>query len=127
MGSEFFEYLNEPRSAKSVGGRYPSAFLDSIPNQSSAMESTRVRKPHRGLLILILGILGFFVFPCAIIAWVLGNSDLREMDACRMDQSGRSETQTGKTLGMIAVAIAACFFLLGIVMFGLVGTVMSLR
>ena len=63
----------------------------------------------------------------AIIAWVSANSDLREMDAGRMDSTGRSETQTGKTLGMIAVAIPVLFLLLGVVMFGLIGRNMSLR
>ncbi|MBN2182674.1 MAG: hypothetical protein JW715_12250, partial [Sedimentisphaerales bacterium] len=47
-------------------------------------------KPHRGTLILILGILGLVCCViCGIIAWVMGNTDLREIDAGRMDPSGR--------------------------------------
>jgi hypothetical protein len=65
-------------------------------------------KPHRGVLILILGILSFFgcsIFT-AIPAWVMGNSDLKEMDAGTMDPAGRGMTQAGKILGIIAVVLA---------------------
>jgi hypothetical protein len=65
-------------------------------------------KPHRGVLILVLGILSFFgcsIFT-AIPAWVMGNADLKEMDAGTMDPSGRGLTQAGKILGIIAVVLA---------------------
>jgi len=36
-------------------------------------------KPHRGVLILVLGILGIVCcFILGIIAWVMGNNDLKE-------------------------------------------------
>ena len=39
-------------------------------------------KPHRGTLILVLGILGLVVCgPLAIVAWIMGAGDLKEMDA----------------------------------------------
>ncbi len=63
--------------------------------------------PHRGVLILVLGILGIVCcFICGIIAWVMGNNDLREIDACRMDPSGRGLTQAGKICGMVGVILA---------------------
>ena len=34
-------------------------------------------------------------------AWFLGKSDMREMDAGRMDPDGRNLTQVGMILGMI--------------------------
>jgi len=72
---------------------------------------------HRGVLILILGIVGLVVCqPVGIAAWVMGNSDLKEMDAGRMDPEGRSFTQVGKILGIISVVLLA----LGIVWVGLV-------
>ena len=50
-------------------------------------------KPHRGVLILVLGILGIVCcFICGIIAWVMGNGDLREMAAGTMDPSGQGLT-----------------------------------
>jgi len=64
-------------------------------------------RPHRGVLILVFGILGLvccMIF--GIVAWVMGSSDLREMDAGRMDPSGRGLTQAGKICGIISVALA---------------------
>ncbi|MEX2217635.1 MAG: DUF4190 domain-containing protein [Phycisphaerales bacterium] len=63
-------------------------------------------KPHRGGMILTLGILGLVVCViCGIIAWVMGNADLKEMDSGRMDPSGRGLTQAGKICGMISVIL----------------------
>ena len=78
-------------------------------------------KPHHGTLILVLGILSLFM--CGIItgipAWVMANSDLREMDAGTMDPSGRGATQAGKVCGIISVVLAALLALLVIAMFAL--------
>jgi len=64
-------------------------------------------KPHRSVVVLVLGILGIVVcFICGIIAWVMGNNDLREMAAGTMDPSGRGMTQAGKICGMISVILA---------------------
>ena len=63
-------------------------------------------KPHRGVVVLTLGILGFLVcFICGIIAWVMGNNDLREMRAGTMDPSGQGLTQAGRICGMIGVIL----------------------
>ena len=63
-------------------------------------------RPHRGGLILALGILGLVCcFICGIIAWVMGSNDLREMAAGRMDPSGQGMTNAGKICGMISVII----------------------
>ncbi|HET6409420.1 MAG TPA: hypothetical protein VFG14_16150 [Chthoniobacteraceae bacterium] len=70
-------------------------------------------KPHRGTLILVLGILSFVfcgIFS-AIPAWIMGNNDLKEMDAGTMDPSGRSLTNVGRILGIVAVVLT----ILGIV------------
>jgi len=62
--------------------------------------------PHRGGVILALGIIGLVCcFICGIIAWVMGNGDLREMRAGRMDRSGEGMTQAGKICGMISVIL----------------------
>ena len=71
-------------------------------------------KPHRGTLILVLGILGLVICgPLGIAAWIMGNSDLKEMDAGAMDPSGRGTTQAGKICGMIATIL----MILGLVIF----------
>lgn len=67
-----------------------------------------VLKPHRGALVLTLGILGLVVCViCGIIAWVLANADLRDMDAGRMDPAGRQLTQAGKICGIVSACLMA--------------------
>jgi hypothetical protein len=69
---------------------------------ATSVERQYVR-PHRGGLILVLGILGIAI-NCPIfcfMAWVMGSGDLAEMRAGRMDKSGEGITQVGQVLGMI--------------------------
>lgn len=74
-------------------------------------------KPHRGTVILVLGILGIVVCGiCGIVAWVMGNADLREIDAGLMDPAGRGTTQAGKILGMISVGLMALGIVLWLIM-----------
>lgn len=62
--------------------------------------------PHRGVTILVLGLVGIFCcFFCGIAAWVMASSDLSEMAAGRMDRSGEDMTKAGKILGIISVAL----------------------
>jgi hypothetical protein len=70
---------------------------------------------HRGVLILVFGIIGLVVcFPFGIVAWVMGNTDLKAMDAGEMDPEGRGLTQAGKIIGIIATAMTALGFIIGI-------------
>jgi hypothetical protein len=79
-------------------------------------------KPHRGTLILVLGILGLVICgPLGIAAWIMGSGDLKEMDAGTMDPSGRGNTQAGKIRGIIGtvlliigLCIGALFFMIGL-------------
>ena len=78
-------------------------------------------KPHRGTLILVLGILGLVVCaPLAIVAWVMGSGDLKQIDAGTMDPAGRGTTQAGKICGIVGtvllilgIVVAAIFMMLG--------------
>ena len=73
--------------------------------------------PHRGGVILALGIVGLVAcFICGIIAWVMGNKDLREMAAGTMDRSGESMTRAGKICGMIATILHCCSIALALLM-----------
>jgi hypothetical protein len=78
--------------------------------------------PHRGAMILVFGILGIlgWCIIFSILAWVFGNADLAEMDAGRMDPSGRGLTNAGRILGMISciLAILAVVILLLVVVGG---------
>lgn len=73
-------------------------------------------QPHRGTLILVLGILSLVVLHVILgpIAWIMGNNDLREMRAGRMDPEGESNTNAGRICGIIGtslglVGIVCCF------------------
>lgn len=72
-------------------------------------------KPHRGTLILVLGILGLIICqPVGIAAWIMGNADLKQIAAGTMDPEGKSLTQIGKILGIVAVALLAIGLLIAI-------------
>ncbi|MHC4655113.1 MAG: CCC motif membrane protein [Planctomycetota bacterium] len=92
--------------------------------------------PHRGTVILVLGIVGLVVgllgsfcccifgiagCICGIIAWVMANKDLKEMAAGRMDPSGRGMTQAGKICGIISVILAIVVFIISLLFLGFVG------
>ncbi len=72
-------------------------------------------RPHRGTMILVFGILGLVLcLVFGIVAWVMGNGDLREMREGRMDPAGRDMTQIGRILGIVAT----CLYALAIVGYG---------
>ena len=78
--------------------------------------------PHRGALILIMGILGWMVCPIfGIVSWVMGNTDLNEMRAGRMDRSGEGLTQIGKIIGMISVLLNLIIIVIVVLLFALGG------
>lgn len=81
-------------------------------------------QPHRGSVILVLGILGIVLcFICGIFAWVMGNRDLRAIDAGLMDPAGRGMTNAGKICGMVGTILASVAILMycGIAMLGFLG------
>jgi hypothetical protein len=64
------------------------------------------RTAHRGPTILILGILGLVVLPILCpIAWVMGNADMTEIRAGRMDPEGESMTQAGRVCGIVGTVV----------------------
>ena len=74
--------------------------------------------PHRGGIILALGILGILCcFICGIVAWVMGSNDLREMANGRMDPSGQGLTQAGKICGIVSVVLLILQFIFGLMFF----------
>lgn len=80
-------------------------------------------EPHRGVLILVLGILGWMV--CGLLgtaAWIMGKRDLELMRQGRMDREGEALTRVGYILGLIAtilmvfaLALVIVFMLLGFI------------
>jgi predicted Zn finger-like uncharacterized protein len=63
--------------------------------------------PHRGDTIQLLGILSFFLIPYVLapMAWIMGSSDLAEMNAGRMDTAGRKATETGVMCAKISLFV----------------------
>jgi hypothetical protein len=77
-------------------------------------------KPHRGVLILVLGILALPTL-CGIIlgpiAWVMAINDLKEIREGRMDPKGEGLTTGGWICGMLGTIIAvACCVICGILL-----------
>ena len=72
-------------------------------------------KPHRGTLILVLGILSLLICqPVGIAAWLMGSADLKQIAAGTMDPEGKSLTQIGQILGIIAVVLMVIGIVVGI-------------
>jgi hypothetical protein len=71
-------------------------------------------QPHRGGMIMAMGIISLFFMGYVLgpIAWIMGNSDLKEIRAGRMDPEGESATNTGRICGMIATILNIAMFIL---------------
>ena len=81
--------------------REGSPFADS--GGGAAIRRGVYQEPHRGGLILALGLVGLLV-TCpllSVLAWILGNQDLRKMREGRMDSSGMGLTEAGRIIGML--------------------------
>ncbi len=68
-------------------------------------------EPHRGTVILVLGILSICLGVGCIgivlgpIAWAMGASDLRAIREGRMDPSGEGTTRAGYTCGIVGTVL----------------------
>ena len=77
-------------------------------------------KPHRGTLILVLGILSLVLCaPLGIAAWIMANGDLKQIDAGTMDPTGRSTTNAGRICGIVGTVLLALSILVLIAVMGL--------
>ena len=98
---------------------YPADDDEDYPRRSPYGPRRRDTEPHRGVLILVLGIISltFTVFimcyglgllvglPLGITAWVLGNGDLRKIKNREMDEEGLGMTQAGWICGIIGTIL----------------------
>ena len=53
--------------------------------------------------------MGLFPIPVAPVAWILGNADIQEIRAGRMDRDGEGLTQAGRICGMIGSLFLAFY------------------
>jgi hypothetical protein len=86
------------------------------PYQSTAAPGRRqYTVAHRGGLILTLGVLSILCNVCfipGILAWSLGNSDLQQMKAGAMDQTGEGLTRAGMVMGIVMTCLKPAMYLL---------------
>jgi hypothetical protein len=69
-------------------------------------------KPHRGGMLLAFGILGILCcIVFAVLAWVMGSSDLKAITEGRMDPAGEGLTKAGKILGIIGCTLNLLYML----------------
>jgi hypothetical protein len=83
--------------------------------------------PHRGGAVMTLGILAlvltavhivpFVGLVLGIVAWAMGNSDLAEIRAGRMDPEGEGQTSGGRVCGLIAVLMNVLAYLAVVLFF----------
>ena len=79
---------------------------DTFGQPRRAARGTSHLAPHRGAIILVFGLLGLTVCGLfAPFAWVMGNTDLAEIRAGRMDPAGEGMTQAGRVIGMIGTGL----------------------
>ena len=95
----------------------------SSPQQGAQESPAGQVEPHRGAVVLVLGILGIVVcFILGIVAWVMGNKDLKKMGNGQMDREGEGLTKAGKICGIVSVVLGLISILgafLYILIFGL--------
>lgn len=75
-------------------------------------------KQANGVLILILGILGFVGFGCltGLPAWIMGRNSMKDIESGVADPSERTLVQVGMILGMITTILTVVFVCLWLVM-----------
>jgi hypothetical protein len=108
-------YCDERISADARQCRYCGENLDELDDRAmrNRFGLRRDCEPHRGTLILVLGIvslvmggLGLFL---GLPAWIMGHKDLKKMDSGQMDPSGRSVTQAGYVCGIIGTILGGVY------------------
>lgn len=86
-------------------------------------------EPHRGGLLLTLGIIGiiaavipyFTIFgvPISIVAWIMAQRDLNQMRANVMDPQGLGVAQTARICAIIGTCMGVLWWTLGLLFLGM--------
>lgn len=100
--------FRNPTATASNSNPYAST---SQPRMGAASQVRHYPKPDQSGLILAMGILSFFVCGIfGVIAWVMGNTALKDIQAGQVDPTNRGLTQVGYYLGMVNVILhLLCF------------------
>jgi len=99
----------QPRRRRPADDEFDDDSYDDDDEFSFRRPRRRPTVPHRGGLILALGLVALvggmaIWFPLIIgpFAWVMGNNDLNQIRAGRMDPTGEGLVQAGRILGIVA-------------------------
>lgn len=85
------------------------------PQQPYGAQHGHAMKPHRGTVILVLGILGLvFCVICGFVAFFMAKGDLAEMKAGVMDRTGEGMTTAGYWLGLVSIILFGLGLIMGI-------------
>jgi hypothetical protein len=112
------EYREEPAGRPSTRSRRRRYDEDDDFDEDRVRRRRRDVEPHRGSLVLVLGILSivlpFVGLVLGPIAWILGSQDLSEIHAGRMDPEGEGTVSAGRICGIIGtilhiVGVLSCF------------------
>ncbi len=72
----------------------------------------RLRDHSSGTVVLVLGFLSLLgCFPLGIIAWVMANTALKEIDADRYAWNNRGSVVVGRLLGAVGTFVSGIFLL----------------
>jgi hypothetical protein len=116
-------YCTNQIAANSTICRFCGEDVDAkVPDWERKGAVRRDCEPHRGGLILTLGVIGLVAslihvfaiigLPLSIAAWVMGQGDLKLMETRQMDPQGMSNTQAGKVCGIIGTVFGCLWALL---------------
>jgi hypothetical protein len=78
------------------------------------LEQSQSQEEGRGVLILVLGILGVAVLGpiLGIPAWIMGRNDLKKIQEGKIPSSERALTKAGMILGIISTVLGLIVFAL---------------
>jgi predicted RNA-binding Zn-ribbon protein involved in translation (DUF1610 family) len=121
-------YCSEEIPVKAIRCKHCREYLDGDDRPWEGDYRDPVRRdcePHRGTMVLIMGILGLVLGPIiglglGITAWMMGRRDLAKMRDGAMDPEGKGLTQAGHICGIIATAFQSVMLLFCLAYFGFV-------
>ena len=100
------------------------------PTPADALGQRRDLEPHRGPLIMVLGIVSLVLvaagplvvvgIPFGIVAWVMGTKDLKKIQSGVMDPEDQSKTNAGRICGKVGAIIASVITLFICVMYSMI-------
>ena len=92
-----------PPSSAGCSPERPGATTPASVSTEADEGQTPWRKDGRPTAALVCGILGFFFFPLAIVAWIVGTSAARSIKRGESDPSRLGTARAGKILGIVGV------------------------